>query len=391
MTTRVRLLTQLFLVTIVMSRESTTDESTGGRSRRRFLTQAGAAGVVATTGLSGCLSAIGGGGPPTINVLGWASFSNVIDKIRDQVDAEVELTTETSTKPMFTKWNAGQNDEFDVTMPNNNYMPRFIDADLVAPLQKDIVTNWSDIYPRYQELAQSQAGRDGEIYGVPQRFGWDSYMYDTRDIPDHEEDLAMMFDEKYSGKIGSFKQYAKAMGHAALYLGYQDAFKGRKITLSQEQINNVKETLKDQASMVSAYYAAPSQIKELVKGGTFDIGHSYRFVTAQLKMNGNDWAQMAAPKQGALTWFETAVVSKASDNKEQAWEVVNAIIDPEVVAEWLAGVGIASTNTKTADQLSGEKGKYIDIKPDRVENMIPYKEIENEDAWVSAWEEVRTS
>lgn len=349
------------------------------------------AGAGGATALAGCISSITSSGTTTINVLAWASFENVKDKIAQNVDAEIELSTVTSTEPMFTQWNSGQNDEFDVTMPNNNYMPKFIDADLVAPLNKDVVTNWDNIFPRYKELAKSQAGRDGEIYGVPQRFGWDTYAYDTRKVPEHEEDLSMMFNEEYKGKIGSFKQFTKAMGHAALSLGYQDAFEGRRITLSQTQIDKVTEKLKDQNDLVSAYYAAPSQIKELFTGGSVSLGHSYRFVTAQLKMDGNDWIKMAVPKQGALTWFETAVVSKESDNKEKAWEVVNAILEPEVVGEWLAGVGIASTNAKLADALEGDKGKYIKIDPSRVENMIPYKQIKDEDAWVSAWEEVRTS
>jgi len=359
------------------------------KSRRQFLKYAGGVGAVSTVGLAGCSGITGSGGTSTINVLAWASFENVRDQIEESVEADIELTTETSTEPMFTKWNAGQNEEFDVTMPNNNFMPKFIDADLVAPLQEDIVTNWDDIYPRYQELAESQAGRDGTVYGVPQRFGWDTYAYDTRDVPEHEEDLSMMFNETYSGKIGSFTQFTKAMGHAALYLGYQDAFEGRRITLSEDQLENVKQTLTEQRDLVSAYYAPPSQIKELFTGGDVSLGHSYRFVTAQLRMEGNDWIQMAVPEQGALTWFETAVVSKESDNKELAWEVVNAILDPEVVGEWLAETGIASTNSTLADSLEGDKGQYIDIDPERVETMIPYKEIENEDAWVSAWEEVR--
>ncbi len=366
------------------------DRSTSRTTRRTFLKSTGVAGAIGVTGVSGCLQNLGGTGNATINVLGWATFENVWDKIEEKVDADLELSTVTSTEPMFTQWNSGQNTEFDVTMPNNNYMPKFIDADLVAPLEKDVVTNWDNIYDRYKELAETQAGKDGTIYGVPQRFGWDTYAYDSREVPDHEEDLSMMFNEDYSGSIGSFTQHTKAIGHAALALGYQDAFEGRRVTLSDEQLNNVKEKLIDQSDHVAAYYAAPSQIKEMFTGGDIHLGHSYRFVTAQLKMEGNDWIEMAVPKQGALTWFEAAVVSKESDNKEKAWEVVDAIIDPEVVGEWLAESGFASTNSQTAASLEGDKGQYIDVDPSRVESMIPYKEIENEDAWVSAWEEVRT-
>lgn len=359
-------------------------------SRRQFLKFAGAAGTVGVTGLAGCLGGIGGG-PPTIRVLGWATFEEVQDEIEAAVDAEVEITGVTSTEPMFTQWNAGQNEEFDVTMPNNDWVPQFIEADLLAPLDTDLVPNWDDIYPRYQELAAEQAGADGEIYGVPQRFGWDTYAYDTRDVPEHEEDLSILFDGEYAGELGMFQQHRKSMSHTALYLGYRDALEGDRITLSEDQIEEVKNTLLEQKSGVESYYAAPPQIRQLFTDGDISLGMTYRFVTAQMRRDGEDWIQMAVPEQGAMTWYEAAVVSKESENKEAAWEVVNAIIDPDVIGEWLAGVGIASTNSTVADSLPGDQGEIIDIQPERVENMIAYKTVENEDAWVSAWEEVRTA
>lgn len=380
-------------VAVMSGKESSVPRNGSRGSRRRFIKGASAAGAAGITGLSGCLSnLIGGSGGTTIRVLGWASFENVRDQINEKVDADVELTGVNSTEPMFTQWNSGQNDEYDVTMPNNNYAPKFIDAGLVAPLQEDVVTNWDNIYSRYRELASEQAGRNGEVYGVPIRFGWDAYAYDTREVPaDHEESFSMLFNEEYGGTIGMFQQHTKAMAHTALLLGYHDAFEGRQISLSQDQIDAVKEKLVEQRSLVQAYYAAPSQIKELLTGGSISLGNSYRFVAAQLWQEGHDWVNIAVPKEGAMTWFETAVVSSESDNKEKAWEVVDAILDPDVVGEWLAGVGIASTNPEVADSLPEDEGQYIDIAPDRVENMIAYKEVENEDAWVSAWEEVRTS
>lgn len=364
-------------------------ESTYSGSRRRFIRTAGITGAAGLTGVSGCLGGITGGSP-TIRVLGWASFENVQDQIEEKVGTTVEITGVTSTEPMFNQWNAGQNEDFDVTMPNNNYLPRFIDADLVAPLDEDVVSNWSDIYPRYQELAAEQGGRDGEIYGVPIRFGWDSYAYDSREVPeDHEPSYSMLFEEEYEGSIGMFTQHTKAMAHTALSLGYHDAFEGPEITLSEDQIDSVKEKLQEQNPLVQAYYAAPDQIKQLLTDGDVVLGSSYRFVVAQLQMDGHEWPRIAIPEEGAMTWFEAAVVSSESDNKELAWEVVDAIIDPEVVGEWLSEVGIASTNSTVADSLPGDQGQYIDIEPEEVEDMIAYKDIANEDAWISAWEEVR--
>lgn len=360
-------------------------------SRRRFLKVAGGAGAAGLTGFAGCLGGVTGG-TPTINILAWASFEEVQDKIEENVDAEIEITGSTSAQEMFTQWNSGQNEEFDITMPNNNWVPRFIDAGLVAPLQQDQVPHWDEVYSTYQDLTRQQAGRDGEIYGVPQRFGWDSYAYDTRDVPaDHEEDLELLFSDEYAGKVHMFDVFVKSMAHTALYLGYRDALEGDQFTLSSSQIEDVKQTLIEQKQNISGYLGSPPAVKKSLSEGDSSLGLSWRFVVAQLRRDGNDWAQIAVPQQGAMTWFEVAVVSSESDNKDTAWQVVDTFINPEVIGEWLAGVGIASTNKNVADSLSGDTGAIIDIDPSRVENMVAYKTIQNEDAWIQAWEEVKAA
>lgn len=374
-----------------MRQESTDTHDLSTASRRKFLTAAGLAGASGLTGMAGCLGA-SGGGTPTINILAWASFEEVADQIEENVDANVEITGSTSAQEMFSQWNAGQNEEFDITMPNNNWVPRFIDAGLVAPLQEDQVPHWEEVYPAYQKLTRQQAGRDGEVYGVPQRFGWDSYAYDTRDVPaDHDEDLELLFSDDYAGRIHMFDVFVKSMAHTALYLGYRDALEGEQFSLSGSQIQDVRDTLVEQKSMVSSYLGAPPDVKKSLSEGDSSLGLSWRFVVAQLQRDGNDWAEIAVPRQGALTWFEVAVVSAESDNKATAWQVVDTFINPEVIGEWLAGVGIASTNKNVADSLPGDQGAIIDIEPSRVENMVAYKTIENEDAWIEAWEEVKAA
>lgn len=374
-----------------MSDPSTPNHVPTTASRRRFLKYTGVVGASGLSGMAGCIGSPTGG-TPTIRILAWASFEEVADQIEANVDANIEITGSTSAQEMFSQWNAGQNEDFDITMPNNNWMPRFIDAGLVAPLQQDAVPHWDDIYTTYQDLTAQQAGRDGEIFGVPQRFGWDTYAFDTRAVPaDHEQDLSILFDGEYAGRVGMFDVFVKSMAHTALYLGYRDALEGDLFSLTDSQIQDVKDTLIEQKPDVAGYLGAPPDIRTQLMNGDISLGLSWRFVVAQLQRDGHDWAEIAVPRQGALTWFEVAVVSAESDNKTTAWEVVDTFINPEIIGEWLAGVGIASTNQNVADSLPGDQGAIIDIDPSRVENMVAYKDIDNEEAWIQAWEEVRTA
>ncbi|NHN60872.1 MULTISPECIES: PotD/PotF family extracellular solute-binding protein [Halorussus] len=370
------------------------DESatTSGNDRRTFLKATGAAGALGLT--AGCIGGFGGGsgGTATINILTWEEYADLKEDIESRLDVNVKFTKSTSSSKMFSSWNSGQNAQYDIAVPNNNYVPKMMDAGLVDTVPEDVVSNYSDVYDVFQGFADNQFTDGGNMYGVPIRFGWYGYSYDSREVEDHEASYAKLFSDEYEGDIIMYDNHFKAMSAAALYLGMRDAFEGQKVTLSEDQIAEVKQTMIDQKPLLQGYIAAdPTYIKSL-KQGNFVIGQSGRNEIVEMWANGTDWPEMAAPKEGSLAWFESAVVSKESENKELAWKVVNEFIAPKLGAK-LGKVGYSpSANPSTQDHLSDEENEmYGSVDPSRLEQMIPFKAVENEDAWIKAWEEIKTA
>jgi spermidine/putrescine transport system substrate-binding protein len=298
---------------------------------------------------------------------------------------------------MFSGWNAGDDEQFDIAVPNNNYVPKMLDADLVEPVNKDVVTNWDSLYDKFHEFADNQFQVDGEHYGVPIRFGWYGYAFDTREVPDHDPSYKILFDEDHvdvdlDGELIMYDDAFKSMGATALYLGYGDAFEGGRVSLSDDQIAEVRDTLIEQKPRLAGYIASdPTFIKSL-RQGDFLVGHSGRNEVVEMWDGGDDWVDYAAPQEGALAWFESAVVSKKSENKEMAWKVINEFISPENGAE-LGKVGYSpSCNPETQEHLSEEENEMFGaIDPGRLDDMIPFKAMKDEDAWQSAWEEVKAA
>jgi spermidine/putrescine transport system substrate-binding protein len=202
----------------------------------------------------------------------------------------------------------------------------------------------------------------------------------------------MLFDDEYSGGIIMYDNHFKAMSAAALYLGYGDAFEGSKVSLSEDQLTEVKNTMMEQKDMLQGYIAAdPTYIKSFTQGN-FVIGQSGRNEIVEMWSSDTTWPKMATPKEGSLAWFESAVVSQASENKEKAWEVVNEYIAPKNGAT-LAQVGFSpSVNPDTQQHLSEQENEMFgSIDPSRLDSMIPFKAVENEDAWITAWEEIKSA
>jgi spermidine/putrescine transport system substrate-binding protein len=93
-----------------------------------------------------------------------------------------------------------------------------------------------------------------------------------------------------------------------------------------------------------------------------------------------------------MAWYETAVVSSASDNIDTAWEVVNEYISPGTGAELARNGKSPSCNPNVAEELNeDERELYGRIDPERIEQFIPFKDInpDVQQTYNSAWEEVK--
>lgn len=365
-------------------------------SRRQFIGGLGAA-TMGTTSLAGCLGSFTGG-TPTLSLLGWTAYDKHKEQIEENLDVKLETKRSSDSGEMFSAWNGGQYEDYDIVVPNNNYIPKFIDADLVAPVDKDAVSHYDGLYQKFKDFAKKQAmGPDGELYGVPIRYGWYGYSYDSNRLPeDHEHSYEVLFSEEYEGVDlkGSLVMdgaYNKPITMTALYLGFTDAFKDKTIELSDDQLNAVQEELIDQKPLLEGYISAQAPYRKAYKQGNVIAGQSGRYLAARLQKNGLESVKMAQPKEGEISWFEGGLVSKASDNKELAWKVVNEYISPEFGATFAAKNSIPSCSQTASENLPSDAREEIGFDPSRIENMYSFKTIPNEERWVKAWEEVKSS
>lgn len=366
-------------------------------NRRKFLKSMGV-GAGGSVALAGCVDSFGSGGTPTLSILGWTAYDKDKEDIEENVGVKLESTRSSDSAKMFSAWNGGQYEDYDIAVPNNNYIPKFIQADLVAPVNKDAVTNYDDLYDKFKEFAQAQAtDSDGNLYAVPIRYGWYGYAYDSDLLPeDHEHSYEVLFSEEHSGvnlaeSLVMDDAYNKPITMTALYLGYEDAFKETTIELSDDQLQTIKEELINQKELLFGYISAQAPYRKAFKQGNVIAGQAGRYLAARLQDDGLDSVKMANPKEGEITWYEGGLVSKASDNKELAWEVVNEYISPEYGAKFAEANSIPSCSAEATANLSSEAKKEIGFEPSRLDGMYSFKTIPNEDQWVKVWEEVKSA
>lgn len=90
-----------------------------------------------------------------------------------------------------------------------------------------------------------------------------------------------------------------------------------------------------------------------------------------------------------MAWYEAAIISQQSDNKEAVQDLINAMLDPEIGAQLAEAGGAPTTNPGIEEHLTEEQQNMFMVDPSRMQSLIPFKPMEDEEAWISAWEEVK--
>ena len=274
--------------------------------RRQFIKTAGAAGVAGMAGVSGCM---GGGSGTTVSILTWTGYDDVNDQVEETLgDVTLDVSIADGSANMFSTVNAGGGEEYDIVIPNNEYVPRFIEADLAAPVDTDIVTNYDALYPTFQSAAEGQFADGGDVYGLPVQFGWYAYGYDTSVLPeDHEHSYDVLFSEEYegvdlTGGITLYDGYYKSIMAAGLALGYTDAFEGDTVSFTDDQLTSIEETLIEFKPNLLGFVHDEETLTQDYQNGNVVVSYANRSTHVGI-MNDVESVAFSQPAEEELTWF----------------------------------------------------------------------------------------
>ncbi|MGL4321634.1 MAG: polyamine ABC transporter substrate-binding protein [Paracoccaceae bacterium] len=210
--------------------------------------------------------------------------------------------------------------DWDVMVIDGVDVGRAVDAGLLAELPADALPT-ADFFP--EVVMADQNGRDGKIYAVTEKFGYNTIAFDkTKVDPAEMEDWASLTSGKYDGRIMIYDYYVPIMGLAAVGNGLATA------DLTVETLAGLKDPL-------MALKAAAAQVGDVVTSqtalatGEVDIivGGGEWLTAVLMADNPNlDWT---IPAQGAVRWAQSIAMLEASANKEAALQFIQYITSPE--------------------------------------------------------------
>lgn len=241
-------------------------------------------------------------------------------------------------------------------------MRRYRDADLIEPWDTSRLQYWPDLLP---SLTSNELMRDadGTQWSIPVDWGVNSIIYRTDMVELQEESWALLWDERYSGRLANISEMEAAIVGAAFYLGIEDPWNP-----SEEDYRRIREALEQQRPLLRFYWSDPSALEQAIVSGEVVAAYAWPASYTTLKADGQPVAYMN-PKEGVSSWLEGFVLMKGREGDTQkAYDFVDAWLAPESGKWMMENYGYGHSNL-TAFEISDQQ-KLADLGLDTPDKTL---------------------
>lgn len=237
-----------------------------------------------------------------------------------------------------------------VTVAGHRFL-QFIDSELLAPLDKDRLSNWGSINPVFSESDWSTI--NDNKWGAPILSGAEILAYNTEMVSAEEaRSWDVLFSEKYAKQTSYIIQ--DMMSIVMLYKGYDgnmveyldDPDKAAKI------VAEARDFLIENKPLVRKYYDSGAEVQQMFINQDIALAHAWNGPIAKLITDGFPVA-MTIPKEGSYGFVYTLNIANNAPNADNAYLFLDALLaSSEVGAAMTKSSGFVSTYKDASQHLS---------------------------------------
>lgn len=288
--------------------------------------------------LSGCGNA---SSAEVLNVYNWGEYidTDLIDQFEEETGIKVIYNTFDSNENLYSRI---QTTSYDVIIPSDYAISRFIDEDMLQPLNYDHIPNMKLIDEKYTHLDFDPEQK----YSVPYTWGVVGIVYNTKYVD--KADIGswdLLWNPKYTNRTAMFNNSRDALGIALMYLGYS--------------LNTTdKDELREAADLIIAgkpvYQGIwMDQILEKLPSEEI-VAAPYYNGDAVTMIDENPDLAFYVPKEGTNLFVDAMCIPKNAKNVSGAEKFINFMCSTEAaMANW-EYVGYSSPQTEVYKELDEE-------------------------------------
>ncbi|WP_373600776.1 ABC transporter substrate-binding protein [Paraclostridium bifermentans] len=332
--------------------------------------------IVAMGLLAGCAGKKNSSEVLNIYNVGDYIDESLIEKFEKETGIDVVYETYDTNEAMYQKIKSGSSN-YDLIFPSDYMVEKMNKEGMLQEIDYNNIPNYKNIADEFKNLSYDPENK----HSVPYLWGTFGILYNKDMVDDKVDSWNILWDEKYKGNIMMLDSVRDSMGISLKRLGYSMNSEDSK------QINEAKDQLIKQKPLVAAY--GNDDLKDRLVGGEAAMGIVYSGDALTLTKE-NDYLAYAIPKEGTNKWFDAMAIPTTAENKKEAEQFINFMLDAENAKTNVEYIGYSTPNKAALDMLPDEYKNSPIFNPSKeiIEKSEVFKDLnkdvlkEYDEAWI---------
>ncbi len=273
---------------------------------------------------------------------------------------------------------------FDVGYSCAPLVHQWRDAGLIQPIDTERLSNWADVFPALKSLEGARL--DGEQLMIPTEWGRTSITYRT-DLVDWEgeDSWALLWDERYAGRLSVFDLVDETVFIAAIYAGVDPC------NMSDSDLDKVMALLKKQKPLLRMYTPDETSVVQALAAGEVVAALTWDSGAAELMAQGVP-VRFMIPKEGVETWACGVTLMKDAPHLDKAYDLIDSLLSVESGEFLIREYGYGHSNRRAFEGLSESvlAERQLPRDPtDLLESGVMFCAFKNKDKVIQRFEEMK--
>jgi spermidine/putrescine transport system substrate-binding protein len=312
-----------------------------------------------------------------LHIYNWSDYiaEDTVKNFEKESGVKVSYDTYESNEEMMSKLQVGAGG-YDIVVPTGYIVTVLAAQDLLQPLSKKYIPNWSGI----AKMFNSPDFDPGNKYGVPYQWGTTGIAYRSDKVNPPPDSWAVFHDAKMKKKMTMMDDVRDVIGSWL-------KFRGKSLNSTvQADLDQAKADAIAAKANLKAFISAP--VKGQLVSGDVWVAQLWNGDTMQAKVE-QKAIEYVLPKEGGSIWTDSLVIPKSAPHKRAAHAFMEYVLRPDVavtISDFTGyGTPVEAASAKLASPVpypTADEMKRVEFQKDLGKAN---------DLWDQIWTEIKSA
>ena len=257
-----------------------------------------------------------------LNIYNWSDYidDRTIPLFQALTNLRLNYDVFSSNEDLLAKMRAGPT-SYDIIVPTNNFIPTYMQLDLIEPLRQDLIPNLTNLDREFVDTDYDPGNR----YTVPYQWGTTGIGFNRARAGAEVDSWSAVFEPSAAmgGHVTLLREVTDLIGCALIYLGRSpNSIKDSDLNDVVKLVRSIKPRLKG--------FTTDTYIDELAANETW-LAQGWSGDVFQAQDQNQD-VSYTIPKEGSLRFVDVMAIPKGAPHPANAARFMNYVLHPKVQA-----------------------------------------------------------